>query len=104
MLIKENFISATELQQNISKTIDKVKSEDVVIIRNNKLEAVIISIDKYNEFLKLLEWKKNVEILEQYPLENLNREEELEIEQKITNINKKELYTIDDIEKIASTL
>jgi PHD/YefM family antitoxin component YafN of YafNO toxin-antitoxin module len=48
MLIQDRFISTSELQQNVAKTIDKAKKEDVIIIRNNKLEAAIISIDKYS--------------------------------------------------------
>lgn len=101
MLIKENFISTTELQQNVSKTIDKVKKEDIVIIRNNKLEAVIISIEKYNEMLQLLEWKKNLEILDKYPVEELGEEEMRRISKKVSDSKKEELFSMEDIEKIA---
>ncbi len=58
MLIQDKFISTSELQQNVSKTIDKSKHQDIIIIRNNKLEAAIISIDRYNQYLEYLEWKK----------------------------------------------
>ncbi|MHB8065178.1 MAG: type II toxin-antitoxin system Phd/YefM family antitoxin, partial [Ruminiclostridium sp.] len=51
MIIQDRFVSTSELQQNVAKTIEKAKKEDIIIIRNNKLEAAIISIDKYNQFL-----------------------------------------------------
>ncbi|MBN4074618.1 type II toxin-antitoxin system Phd/YefM family antitoxin [bacterium AH-315-E09] len=101
MLNKDNFISTTFLQQNVSKTIDKVKNEDIIVIRNNKLEAAIISIEKYNKLLEVMEWEKTCSILDSYPIENTDEAEEKEISEKITKMKKEKLYSPEEIENVA---
>ena len=101
MLNKDNFISTTFLQQNISKTIDKVKSEDIIVIRNNRLEAAIISIEKYNKLLEVIEWEKTCSILDSYPIENIDKAEEKEISEKTAKMKREKLYSEEEIERVA---
>jgi PHD/YefM family antitoxin component YafN of YafNO toxin-antitoxin module len=46
-----------------------LKKAYYLIIRNNKLEAAIISIEKYNQFLEYIEWKKVRDSLDNSPLD-----------------------------------
>ncbi|MGV8146475.1 MAG: type II toxin-antitoxin system Phd/YefM family antitoxin [Alkaliphilus sp.] len=101
MLNKDNFISTTFLQQNVSKTIDKVKNEDIIVIRNNRLEAAIISIEKYNKLLEVIEWEKTCSILDSYPIENIDEAEEKDISEKIAEMKKEKLYSPEEIENVA---
>ncbi|MCD5414541.1 MAG: type II toxin-antitoxin system Phd/YefM family antitoxin [Clostridiales bacterium] len=101
MLNKDNFISTTFLQQNVSKTIDKVENEDVIVIRNNRLEAAIISIEKYNKLLEVIEWEKTCSILDSYPFENIDEAEEKEISEKISTMKREKLYSKEEIECVA---
>lgn len=101
MLLQEKFISTSELQQNVSKTIDKAKHEDVIIIRNNKLEAAIISIEKYNQFLEYLEWKKLSDALNELPAEYVSMEEGSEAMKLLALARKERKYSAEDIEKVA---
>ena len=59
MLLKEKFVSTTELQRNLTNTIEKAKKEDILIMKNNKPEVAMIPISWYEEFL---EFKKLKEI------------------------------------------
>jgi len=101
MLIQDRFISSSELQQNVSKTIDKAKMDDVIIIRNNKLEAAIISIEKYNQFLEYMEWKKISDALDNVPVEQVSQDEESKAIQLLAKSKKEPRFTADDIEKMA---
>jgi PHD/YefM family antitoxin component YafN of YafNO toxin-antitoxin module len=100
LLIQDNFISSTELQQNVSKTIDKAKSSDVIIIRNNKLEAAIISIDKYNHFLEYMEWKKISDSLDTAPIEHVSDDEAARVKQLLDKSKEGSPFTAEDIEKM----
>ena len=102
MIIQENFISASELQQNVSKTIDRAKQDDIIVIRNNKLEAAIISIEKYNNFLEYLEWKKISEALDNEPAEQVSPEEAERVTELLGNSKMEARFTAEDIEKMAS--
>ncbi len=47
---RDEIISATDLARNVSSTLNSIVQnvkEKVAISKNNKLEAVIISIDEY---------------------------------------------------------
>jgi PHD/YefM family antitoxin component YafN of YafNO toxin-antitoxin module len=103
MLIQDRFISTSELQQNVSKTIDKSKHEDIIIIRNNKLEAAIIGIDRYNQFLEYLEWKKLSDALDELPYENISDVESERVVSLIQQAKMQKRFTADEIEKIAET-
>lgn len=103
MLIQDRFVSTTELQQNVARTIDKAKNEDIIVIRNNKLEAAIISIEKYNQLQEYLEWKKLSQALENMETEEISKEKS----QSLMNMNLLEKdrrgkrYNREDIEKVA---
>lgn len=101
MLLQHRFISTSELQQNVAKTIDKAKKEDVIIIRNNKLEAAIISIDKYNQFLEYMEWKKVSGALDVLPLENIAHDELLNDMETLAKAKGESRFTAEDIERVA---
>lgn len=101
MLIQDRFISTSELQQNVARTIDKAKTEDVIIIRNNKLEAAIISIDKYNQFLEYMEWRKLSDALDHLSLENVSNEDNLHDMETLSKAKKEQRFTADDIERVA---
>jgi prevent-host-death family protein len=101
MLIQDRFISTSELQQNVAKTIDKAKKDDVIIVRNNKLEVAIISIDKYNQFLKYLEWRKLSEALDNLSTENVSEIDSLHVMEILSKAKKEQRYTEDEIEKVA---
>lgn len=101
MLIQDRFISTSELQQNVAKTIDKAKKEDVIIIRNNKLEVAIISIDKYNQFLEYIEWRKLCDALDNLSIENVSKIDNLYDMETLSKAKKEQRFTADDIEKVA---
>ncbi len=101
MLIQDKFISTSELQQNVSKTIDRAKLDDIIIIRNNKLEAAIISIEKYNQFLEYMEWKKISDALDNTPMEYISQEEARKVKELLKKSQKEKRFTAEDIEKIA---
>lgn len=103
MLIQDRFISTSELQQNVAKTIDKAKKDDVIIIRNNKLEAAIISIEKYNQLLEYLEWKKVSDALDNLPLEHVSNSEVLQAMDALSKAKDEPRFTSEDIEKVAES-
>lgn len=104
MINQDRFISSSELQQNVSKTIDKAKVDDIIIIRNNKLEAAMISIDKYNQFLEYLQWKKLSDTLDNLPEEFLSDKENKEFQLIHEKALQEERYSIDEIEKMAKDI
>jgi len=103
MLIQDRFVSTSELQQNVAKTIEKAKKEDIIIIRNNRLEAAIISIDKYNQFLEYMEWKKISDALNALPVEYVSDDEILLDIEALARAKEEQRYTSEDIEKIAES-
>ncbi len=103
MLIQDRFISTSELQQNVAKTIDKAKKEDIIIIRNNKLEAAIISIEKYNQFLEYIEWKKISDALDNMPIEYVSEEDVMHHMSILSQAKPEKRFTAEDIEKVAES-
>jgi PHD/YefM family antitoxin component YafN of YafNO toxin-antitoxin module len=103
MLIQDRFISTSELQQNVAKTIDKAKKEDVIIIRNNKLEAAIISIDKYNQFLEYMEWRKISDALDDLSVEHVSDIDILHDMEALSKAKGEPRFTAEDIEKVAES-
>ncbi|GAB1475638.1 hypothetical protein MASR2M70_04700 [Bacillota bacterium] len=103
MLIQDRFVSTSELQQNVAKTIDKAKEEDVIIIRNNKLEAAIISIEKYNQFLEYIEWKKISAALDELSIERASDIDLLRDMETLSKAKKEPRFTAGDIEKVAES-
>ena len=53
-----SIVSASDLQRRSGKVIDRVKesSQPYIVVRNNKPQAVILSIDQYEE-LKKNQWQ-----------------------------------------------
>lgn len=103
MLAQDKFISASELQQNLAKTIDKAKNDDVIIIRNNKLEAAIISIEKYNQLQQYLEWKQLSSALDSLPIESIDDDEAKRIRKILDAEKGQERFDIRDINKVAES-
>lgn len=103
MLIQDRFISTTELQQNVAKTIDKAKKDDIIIIRNNKLEAAIISIDKYNQYLEYVEWKKLSDALDNLPTEYVSDKDTLNYMKILAKAKEEPRFTAEDIEGVAES-
>ncbi len=103
MLIQDRFISTSELQQNVAKTIDKAKKEDIIIIRNNKLEAAIISIEKYNQFLEYIEWKKISDALDNMPIEYVSEEDVQHHMSILSQAKAEKRFTAEEIEKVAES-
>ncbi len=102
-MLQDKFISTSELQQNVSKTIDRAKVEDIIIIRNNKLEAAIISIEKYDEFLNYLEWKKISDALDNSPIEETTKNEAKRVKKLLEMSKAEPHFTSDDIERMAES-
>ena len=70
---KDELISSTEIVRNFSSILDSIKSnrrEKVAILRKNKLEAVILSIEEYERI------QSSVELIEHLQLFNLLKERE----------------------------
>ncbi len=61
----KEMISSTELQRNISQILNKLKSQaldKVAVLRNNKIETVMISREKYEKIQEGLELLEHIEI------------------------------------------
>ena len=64
---KDEIQSSTNISRQFGAVLDKIKSkkvEKIAILRNNTMEAVIISIDEYEQMKTLLELKEDIEIYE----------------------------------------
>ena len=62
---RDEIISATELARNVSKTLQSIteqKKEKIAISKNNKLEAVIIDIEAYEQMKEAAELLEHMEI------------------------------------------
>ena len=62
---RDEIISATDLARNISSTINKVaqnKHDKIAIMKNNKLEAVIINIEEYERLKEAYDLIEHIEI------------------------------------------
>ena len=61
---RDEIISATDLARNVSSTLSSLvnhEKEKIAIMKNNKIEAVMISIDEYERLKEADEYlKKNL--------------------------------------------
>jgi PHD/YefM family antitoxin component YafN of YafNO toxin-antitoxin module len=60
----KEMISSTELQKSLSTILNKLKNRKltkVAILRNNKIESVIISKNEYEKLIKKLELLEHIE-------------------------------------------
>jgi hypothetical protein len=48
-------ISSTKLVRNLAMYLDEVKKRPLFILRNNKIDTVLISIEEYRELLRIKE-------------------------------------------------
>jgi len=58
---RDEIISATDLARNVSATLNSLTSQEkekVAIMKNNKIETVMISIDKYEKLKEADEYMK----------------------------------------------
>jgi len=63
---RDEIISATDLARNVSATLNSVvkhAQEKIAIMKNNKLEAVIIDIEEYERLKEAYELMEHMEIL-----------------------------------------
>ena len=58
MILKDKFISTTELQRNLTSALERAKREDILIMKNNKPEVAMIPISWYEEILELRRLKE----------------------------------------------
>lgn len=62
---RDEIISATDLARNVSSTLSSIvkhSKEKIAIMKNNKLEAVIIDIEEYERLKEAYELMEHVEI------------------------------------------
>jgi len=62
---RDEIISATDLARNVSATLNSVvkhAQEKIAIMKNNKLEAVIIDIEEYERLKEAYELMEHMEI------------------------------------------
>ena len=62
---KDELISSTEIVRNFSAILDSIKEhrrDKVAVMRKNKLEAVILSIDEYERIQELADLIEHLQI------------------------------------------
>ena len=62
---RDEIISATDLARNVSATLNSVvkhTQDKIAIMKNNKLEAVIIDIEEYERLKNAYELMEHIEI------------------------------------------
>ena len=62
---RDEIISATDLARNVSATLNSVvkhAQDKIAIMKNNKLEAVIIEIEEYERLKNAYELMEHIEI------------------------------------------
>jgi PHD/YefM family antitoxin component YafN of YafNO toxin-antitoxin module len=62
---RDEIISATDLARNVSATLNSVvkhAQDKIAIMKNNKLEAVIIDIEEYERLKEAYELMEHIEI------------------------------------------
>lgn len=88
---QNELLSITDFTKSISKVLGNLKEhtvEKVGVLKNNKLQAVVISTDEYERLKELEELMNNIEHKEIY-----------EIIQSRSNTPKSEYISIDDMAK-----
>lgn len=62
---KEELISASSLTRNFGEVLNKFNKnelEKIAVLRNNKIEAVILSVDEYEKLCSYYEISEQIEI------------------------------------------
>ena len=62
---RDEIISATDLARNVSATLNSVvkhAQDKIAIMKNNKLEAVLIDIEEYERLKEAYEFMEHMEI------------------------------------------
>ncbi len=92
---KEELISSTTISRNLSEILNnlsKKKIEKVAVMRNNKIEAIILPIDLYENIIN------NNDIIEHIELYNIIKQREKNPEYiDFETILKESGLTIDDL-------
>jgi len=60
---RDEIISATDLARNVSSTLQSLmlkEKEKIAIMKNNKIEVVMISIDEYEKLKEVEEYMRNM--------------------------------------------
>ncbi len=86
--VKEEMVGITELGKSLGGYLDKVKSKEfdkIAIIRRNKPEAVILSIEEYEMLQKAYDALEQKEI--EYILNNMSKEDKEVSHSKVIEIN-----------------
>lgn len=60
-MITDQLISITELRQNASQIIEKLKNADKIVIIHNKPKAALIDIEEYERYKKLSKYEEAIE-------------------------------------------
>jgi len=64
---KDELISSTDIVRNFSSILDSIKEHKrskVAVLRKNRLEAVILSVDEYEKIRELADLMEHLEIYE----------------------------------------
>jgi len=92
---KEELISSTTISRNLSEILNKLskkKIDKVAVMRNNKIEAIILPIDLYENIIN------NNDIIEHIELYNIIKQREKNPEYiDFDSILKESGLTIDDL-------
>jgi PHD/YefM family antitoxin component YafN of YafNO toxin-antitoxin module len=62
---KTELMSSTEIVRNFSSILDSItkhEKDKIAVMRKNKLEAVIISVEEYERIYKLMEFFEHIQI------------------------------------------
>lgn len=62
---KEQIVSVTDLQRNLGRVMDKARSKDVIVMRNNHPSLVLLSFERYEELAELAEHIEIYNIVQQ---------------------------------------
>ena len=85
ILSREEMISSTEAVNQFSKLLDEVRKHKWFIARNNKIQAVLLDIEEYENLIQLQE-----------DIDHILLGEELQAREKADSGKE---YSLDDIQK-----
>ncbi|MCL5781339.1 hypothetical protein P378_01420 [Desulforamulus profundi] len=60
----DQFVSITDVQRKIGEVTARLKEEDVVVLRNNKPDFVMVNVDSYKAMREALDFVEHYEIFE----------------------------------------
>lgn len=60
----DQFVSITDVQRKIGEVTARLKEEDVVVLRNNKPDFVLVNVDSYKAMREALDFVEHYEIYE----------------------------------------